>query len=156
MAALATYCARVKETQPALPAKGKQRLAVARFNRQRLQRIKRSVAPRLAALLFDALADLDPQPLENLAAIVRRIRQHNSDPQAALPFHDRALRVADVARLAGEPALTQRELLRRMGSRTKEHDDGSRERKELKRLAIDFAPAKPGRPAKPGTRKRRT
>jgi hypothetical protein len=157
MAALATYCARVKATQPPLPPAGKARQAALRFNRQRLQRIKRRVALKLAALLYDALADLDPAPLENFAAIVRRLKQHDADRQAALPFHEKAMRLADVARLSGEPPLTQRELLRRMGQQAKEHDDGSRERKELKRLRISFAPGKPGRrPAQPGTRKRKT
>jgi hypothetical protein len=158
MAALATYCARLRQTQPhADKGDAKQRRAVALVKRRRLQLAKRRIAPRLVALLFDSLADLDATRLEHFAAIVRRLKQHDADRQAALPFHEKAMRVADVARLSGEPPLTPRELLRRMGRQAKEHDDGSRERKELKRLAISLAPGKPGRrPAQPGTRKRKT
>jgi hypothetical protein len=119
-------------------------------NRRRERLVKRRVAPRLTALLFDALATLDPLPLENFAAIVRRIQQHNADRQAALPFHDKALRLADVARLKGKP-LTRREALQRLGV-TREHDEASRERKALTMAGKLLKPEKPGR--KLGTRNR--
>jgi hypothetical protein len=154
MARLAAFCARVRETQsPVTPAHSDRlRTAIQTLNRRRERWAKRRVAPRLAALLFDALATLDPQPLENFAAIVRRIREYNADGQAALPFQDKAMRLADVTRLKGEPPLTQKQFLQRLGVPPKEHDESSRERKILKMLPIDFTPAKRGRPKK-GTRK---
>ena len=151
MAALATYCARLRETQPPPPDKQhpKERRAVELVNRSRVRLVKRRIAPRLVALLWDSLADLDAAPLENFAAIVRRLREHRSDPQASLPLHDKVLRVADVARLEGKP-LTGPEVLQRLRV-SKEHDDASRERKALKLAGKLLAPAKRG-PNK-GTRK---
>jgi hypothetical protein len=146
MAELATYCARIRELQIPVPL----------LSRRRERLAKRRIAPRLAALLWDSLAQLDAEPLEHFAAIVRRLEEYKADPQPALPFEEKALRLADVARLKGEPPLTRGELMRRMGVSKKQHDDASRERKALKRTGISFALDKHGHLPKQGTRKRGT
>lgn len=155
MAALVALCSRVRETQPPIPRQdGRQRRIVQQFNRRRERMAKARVATQLAALLFDALAELDPQPLENLAAIVRRIRQHNADGQPALVLHDKALRLAEVAWLAGKP-LTAGELIRKLGGNPELHDEASTYRKAAKFAKRFLAPDKRGAPKK-GTRNRRT
>jgi hypothetical protein len=155
MAKLASYAALVRQTGSRVDA-GKQG---EHFLRRCERMVKRKVAPQLVAILWDAMADLNPEPLEQFAAILRGLREHNQqveqgDSRHALPFLAKASRIADVAKLQGKP-LTGRELLQQMGV-TKEHDDSSRERKALKFIRAYLAPEKRGRPMKKGTRNRET
>lgn len=143
MAELASYCAKARELQARLPKRYRERL------------VKRRIAPRLVALLWDSLADLDAIGFENFAAIIRRIREHNETADQgsnrhALPTVEKLFRVADVARTKGKP-LTRSEVLQRAGV-DKEHDDASRERKALTLAGRWLAPDKRGR--KKGTRNR--
>jgi len=115
---------------------------------------KRYCAPRLAALLFDSLASLDPKPLEQFAAIVRQIRKYHTDDQPSFPFHSKAMRLAERMQSKRMPPVTRRKFLEMMGSleSKKDHEAASYSRRELARLPIVFAPDKRGRPKK-GTRK---
>lgn len=133
--------------------------------RRRVRWAKRWLAPRLAAVLWDSLARLDPQPLKHFAAIVQRIREHNEARQGearqqAHPFHEKALRLARVleAKHAISPdvawPVTRAKFLELLEVPEKEHDEASYERRELKRLPIAFAPDKRG--PKKATRKRGT
>lgn len=150
MAALACYCAKLRQTQIPSPDRTAQIV-----NRRRERLVKRNIAPRLVALLWDSLADLNPERFEHFAAIIRRIREHNEtagqgNNRHALPTAEKLFRVADVARTKGKP-LTRREALQRAGV-DKEHDDASRERKTLTLAGKWLAPDKRGR--KKGTRNR--
>ena len=157
MAALAAYCARLRETQPPVTPAQSDRLRTANqtLTRRRERLVKRRIAPRLVALLWDSLANLDATRFEHFAAIIRRIREHNEtaaqeNNRHALPTAEKLFRVADVARTIGKP-LTRREALQRAGV-DKEHDEASRERKALTLAGKWLAPEKPGR--KLGTRNR--
>ncbi len=170
MARLVTRCSYVHES---LAASLKRALSLApsakaatlrkvaqTLQRRRVRMAKRWLAPRLAAVLWDSLATVDPQPLKHFAAIVQRIREHNEARQHAHPFHEKALRLARVleAKHAISPdvewPVTRAKFLELLGVPKKEHDEASYERRELKRLPIAFAPDKRG-PNK-ATRKRGT
>lgn len=136
------------------------RKAAQTLQRRRVRMAKRWLAPRLAALLFDALANLDPQPLKHFAAIVQRIREHNEARQHAHPFHEKALRRARVMCMEHEidpakpwPVTRATFLVERLGYPKRVLESGSFELRELRRLPIPFAPDKRG--PKKGTRKRR-
>ncbi len=160
MARLAAHCASVGQSLSPDAQGGKLRQAALSLQRRRVRLAKRWLAPRLAALLWDSLATLAPQPLENFAAIVRRIRAHNEARQPTHPFHEKALRLARV--LAAKHTISPRvewpvtrdKFLDLLGVPKREHDGMSYYRRELKRLRIRFAPDKRGR--KKGTAKRRT
>lgn len=157
MAALACYCARVRKTQVPLPDKWQWKLyrAAQILNHRRERLAKRRVAPRLIALLWDSLADLNAERFDHFAAIIRRILEHDEaiaggNNWQALPTAEKIFRIADVARTAGKP-MTGREVLKRAGV-DKQHDDASRERKALTLAGKWLAPEKRGR--KKGTRNR--
>jgi hypothetical protein len=151
MAKLVATCASLRPTYAAV---GQGRLSRAqradlRARQRRAERkLKRWLAPRLAALLWEALADQNAKPVEQLAAIVRAVRDHWRDQDArayALPFHGRALRLARLLRLKaglreGDPLpIGQGDFLRELGIAPKEHDALSYYRRECHRLGIRFA-----------------
>jgi hypothetical protein len=111
------------------------------------------LGPQLAELLADAIAELNPEPLEHFAKIIRAVSRQKAERQHAHPFHARAIERASELRWRGE-AETQSQFTEKLGVPVKEHDSASYERRELKRLGIPFEPAKRGR--KKGTDKRST
>lgn len=115
------------------------------------RQLKRWLAPRLAALFSDALAAGDAKPFEDFAKIIRAVQTNNTTRQHAHPFHAKALSRARLVRLENDLApgaklpVTQRDFLKTLGVPEKGHDEGSYERRELKRLGIQFVAAKRGR-----------
>jgi len=164
MAKLVATCASVRPTYAAV-AQGElnqvMRADLLARQRRAERKLKRWAAPRLAALLWEGLADLNPAQAEQLAAIVRAVRDHwhDSDRSShALPFHSRALALAGTIRAEeglaglhrrrrlwgprwkGKPLpIARDDFLRRLGIEAKEHDAQSYYRRELRRLGFRFA-----------------